>query len=150
MSALLSRNGQILAMRCLIVGSVLPSVRSRYNFQTERSDMLCNNYHYPEWGILRVFIYSAIGACYSWLRYPVRFYDSFRRETKKRCENASVIFDQCRNQTITVSWIIFPTRSRELRFFFLLFSLFSERNYSVLPKWMVIVFHRKTLMLACL
>lgn len=30
MSALLSRNGQILAMCCLIVGSVLPSVRTGY------------------------------------------------------------------------------------------------------------------------
>lgn len=40
MSALLSRNGQILAMCCLIVSSVFPSVRSRYHFQTEGSDMV--------------------------------------------------------------------------------------------------------------
>lgn len=56
MSVLLSRNGQILAMCCLIVGSVLPSVRSRYNFRQ-------NDQIWPTFAIITlngeyVFIYS--------------------------------------------------------------------------------------------
>lgn len=54
----------------------------------------------------------------------------------KKYVNASVGFDQHRNQVITGYGIISPTHSRKLELFFC-----SSLNYCMFPKLTVIVFH---------
>lgn len=140
MSVLLSRNGQILAMCCLIVGSVLPSVRSRYNFRQ-------NDQIWPTFAIITlnreyVFIYSM-----NWISLfvPQVCFDAknIQKNPKKTERKDFSIFNEHANPVFE---IISPTHNGKIVFIswviFLLLLLFEVvLNYCILPKWMVIVFH---------
>lgn len=144
MSVLLSRNGQILAMCCLIVGSVLPSVRSRYNFRQ-------NDQIWPTFAIITlnreyVFIYSmnwiSLFVCYIPCAQQVtavshKFVLTLKIYKKKKTERKGFsIFNEHANPVFE---IISPTHNGKIVFIswviFLLLLLFEVvLNYCILPK----------------
>lgn len=120
MSALLSRNGQILAMCCLIVGSVFPSVRSRYNFR--QSDQIWDSFTIIVLNGQYVYIYSydlELRRCHRLGTMCTTTAHLGESHSVFCCQkNASVVSDQHMKQVITVYGIISPNSQREPTIFF--------------------------------